>query len=69
MREHAPKHQIPMKDLNDRLPYEKTYAWVMAEPKPLSQPIPYKHPSGAVIWVRLNADNVPQRFGELVSVE
>jgi hypothetical protein len=35
------------------LPYDKTYAWVLKNPEPLDEPIPYKHPSGAIIWVRL----------------
>lgn len=35
------------------LPYAKTYAYVFSDPKWFEQPIPYKHPSGAVTWVRL----------------
>lgn len=35
------------------LPYEKTYAWVFKNAMPLEQPIPYKHPAGAIIWVKL----------------
>jgi hypothetical protein len=35
------------------LPYEKTYAWVLSNVIKLRRPIPYKHPSGAVIWVKL----------------
>ena len=35
------------------LPYKKTFAWVLQNPKRLRQPVPYDHPSGAVIWVRL----------------
>lgn len=33
--------------------YEKTYAWVMKNAKKFGCPRRYKHPSGAVIWVRL----------------
>lgn len=33
--------------------YRYTYAWVLANPKRLKKPVPYKHPSGAIIWVRL----------------
>ena len=33
--------------------YRHTYAWVVDKPKRLRHPVPYKHPSGAVIWVRL----------------
>lgn len=34
--------------------YQKTYAWVLKAPCFLKQPVPYHHPSGAVIWVRLD---------------
>jgi ASCH domain len=34
--------------------YRQTYAWVLYMPRLLKQPVPYRHPSGAVIWVRLN---------------
>ena|SRR5437588_12127898 len=37
----------------DDLPYESTYAWVLKDATPLKRPKPYKHPSGAVIWVKL----------------
>jgi hypothetical protein len=33
--------------------YRQTYAWVMAKPRILEQPVPYEHSPGAVIWVRL----------------
>jgi hypothetical protein len=35
------------------LPYKKTYAWALQHPRKLKRPRPYKHPSGAVIWVRI----------------
>lgn len=34
--------------------YEKTYAWVLKDAKPLEKTVPYTHPSGAVIWVKLS---------------
>ncbi len=39
-----------------RLPYKQTFAWVLQNPKRLPLPVPYNHPSGAVIWVRLKPD-------------
>lgn len=33
------------------LPYPKTFAWVLVSPVPFEQPLPYRHPAGAVIWV------------------
>lgn len=35
-------------------PYKRIYAWVLEEPVKLEEPIVYKHPMGAVIWVNLN---------------
>jgi hypothetical protein len=34
--------------------YRQTYAWVLAKPKCLKKPVPYKHPYGAIAWVRLD---------------
>lgn len=28
--------------------------WVLANARPLSRPVPYTHPSGAVVWVNLD---------------
>lgn len=37
------------------LPYPKTFAWVLARPRRLRRSVPYRHPQGAVIWVRLSS--------------
>ncbi|MCC6748404.1 MAG: ASCH domain-containing protein [Deltaproteobacteria bacterium] len=42
-----------------RLPYARTHAWVLAGARRLLRPVPYRHPPGAVIWVRL-ADEVSE---------
>ena len=34
--------------------YQKTYAWVVENPIRFKKPIPYSHPSGAIIWVTLD---------------
>jgi hypothetical protein len=34
--------------------YRQTYAWVLEKPRILKRPVPYQHPSGAVIWARLD---------------
>jgi hypothetical protein len=34
--------------------YPKTYAWVLKNAKRLKRPISYRHPQGAVIWVKLS---------------
>jgi hypothetical protein len=41
--------------------YRQTYAWVMANPRYLKRPVPYQHPPGAVIWVRLE-DRVERKI-------
>ncbi|WP_064091737.1 ASCH domain-containing protein [Rossellomorea aquimaris] len=47
------------------LPYKNTYAWVLEKPEIYENPIPYKHPMGAVIWVDLSKATTsvsPHRF-------
>lgn len=58
---------------SDGLPYPKTYAYVFSDPKWFERPVPYKHPSGAVTWVRLpdldleavRYASVPRAFAQL----
>jgi hypothetical protein len=45
--------------------YRQTYAWVLEKPHYLKRPVPYRHPSGAVIWVRLNDSIEREIFEEL----
>jgi hypothetical protein len=49
------KHRVPIEYLKSHLSYENTFAWILRQARRLSKPIPYKHPSGAVIWVKLPA--------------
>src|SRR5688572_13686369 len=35
-----------------RPPYPQTFAWVLKRAKPLKKPRRYKHPSGAIRWVK-----------------
>lgn len=53
MFDNAVKHGESVESLMNGLPYEKTYAWVLRNARPFIEPIPYKHPSGAIIWVKL----------------
>lgn len=56
------KHQIPAQSLRQGgMPYQKTYAWVLENAKRLRRPVPYDHPSGAVIWVKLPDESVGRR--------
>jgi len=46
------EHCIDDDELLKRWPYP----WVLANAKQYAKPIPYKHPKGAVIWVKLDAE-------------
>ena len=35
--------------------YRQTYAWVVDKARRVDQPVPYQHPPGAIIWVKLDA--------------
>jgi hypothetical protein len=48
------KHAVPARQLGPLPPYKRTHAWVLKNARRLKQPINYKHPSGAVIWVTLS---------------
>jgi hypothetical protein len=43
--------------------YKETFAWVLANPRLLNAPVPYEHPSGAVIWVTLD-DRTERAVGQ-----
>jgi hypothetical protein len=51
------------RDIGSRTPYRNTYAWVLKNVKRLRTPVPYRHPPGAVIWVRL-PDAVERKINE-----
>jgi len=38
------------------MPYPKTFAWVLEGAHRLRRPVPYQHPNGAVIWVKLGQE-------------
>lgn len=48
------KHMISNERLADPKVAKWNYAWMMQNAKLFDQPVPYKHPSGAVIWVKLD---------------
>lgn len=43
-------------------PYERTYAWVLRRARRFRVPRPYKHPPGAVVWVKLPCLQRKQAF-------
>lgn len=38
---------------NTQIKYKNTYAWEIKNAKRLDTPIDYKHPQGAIIWVKV----------------
>jgi hypothetical protein len=45
-------------EIDGSLPYPKTFAWVLKEAMRFRTPLPYKHPYGAIGWVRLDRTRV-----------
>lgn len=59
---HGPFTIEELKKYNDKtqienefnIKYKKIYAWELGNIKKLDNPIHYKHPQGAIIWVKVN---------------
>jgi hypothetical protein len=64
LRTEAAKQQVPVEGVASP-PSGKVYAWVLSDVKPFAEPIPYIHPVGTVVWVKLGPENVPTRLNEL----
>jgi hypothetical protein len=47
------RHRIPEAKIRDGSVAKWTTPWVIADVRHLRQPVPYKHPNGAVKWVQL----------------
>ena len=45
-------HYVPPATLE----YQLIYAWELRNVKAFKKPVPYKHPQGAVIWVKLEME-------------
>jgi len=52
-------HKIPCR--YEELTYKKPHVWYMKNPIRFKEPIPYKHPQGAVIWVKLEGDKSDEK--------
>lgn len=46
-------HAVSLEWETETLPYRQVHAWVLDEAIRYPKPIPYIHPRGAVIWVKL----------------
>jgi hypothetical protein len=54
--EAEPRHRIPPDHQAQALADGWRTPWVFANARSLRKPVPYVHPSGAVIWVNLEPD-------------
>ena len=54
LRRNVSRHRVPIGLLRGKPPYKKTHAWVLRKARRLKEPIAYRHPQGAVIWVQLS---------------
>lgn len=57
-------HKIPNSIHNGNLPYQCTFAWQLRETMKYRKPIPYNHPQGAVIWVKIPEEILNGTEGE-----
>ena len=57
LRASVDRHCVALDLLRDVLGrYDQPHAWVLDDVERLDPPVPYRHPSGAVIWVTLPDD-------------
>lgn len=52
------KHLVPAQMIRRGEVGKYNHAWVLKNAKRLTKPVPYDHPNGAVIWVKLQPDVV-----------
>ena len=46
------KHRVPACEISED--FKHSTAWVLERARPLREPVAYRHPAGAVIWVNLD---------------
>ena len=56
LREMAARHCVPADDWPQVLERGWRIGWELEDARRLSRPVPYRHPLGAVTWVRLQTD-------------
>jgi hypothetical protein len=54
LRRSTNKHGVDAKEFGRKPLYAKTFAWVLENARRFDEPVPYRHPQGAVIWVNLS---------------
>ena len=58
MPEFFENHRIPQSKFNIIQAYKTMFAWILTDAEIFDEPIPYKHPQGAVSWVVLPGPQV-----------
>ena len=53
-------HRVPLDHFDQEGRRKWRHAWILEGARQLRNPVPYHHPSGAVVWVRLTPDVVAQ---------
>jgi ASCH domain len=56
MRAHQAQHGIPEEMLDEVIAHGWVVPWVLSNVRRLAQPVPYKHPWGAVTWIDVPDD-------------
>ena len=54
LKESVDNHRVPESEIGEDFKY--TTAWVLECRRLLREPVPYRHPPGAVIWVNLASE-------------
>ena len=54
--ENVARHQVPPARQERAFADGWRTPWVLSNARPLQMPVPYRHPSGAVIWVNIEPD-------------
>lgn len=74
MLKYQEKHRIPSDRIKSGSVDTWCYAWQLEDVKRLAKPVPYTHPKGAVIWVKLDTgcaarvtDSLSERSGPAAS--
>lgn len=51
LRDNVARHRVPRSGWRH---YDRPHAWTLCDARRLREPVPYKHPPGAMIWVNLS---------------
>lgn len=60
-----PKHRVPPPLQRQAFSAGWRTPWVLTNGRRLTKPVPYKHPSGAVVWINLSDDVIAEVMAQL----